>query len=259
RSTLERLGRVDPEQRAVRALDELRKRPSLWGATPVLMYGFDDLTPLQLDTIETLGAVVDADVTVSLAYVPGRSAFAGRAASFHALAPLAREHRQLQARAEHYAPAARSVLSHLERWLFEPGAARLDAGAAVRLLEGGGERAELELVAGEAAALLERGVAAEEIALVVRAGGTDLDLLEEVFAAARLPFAVQRRRPFADAPVGRGLSGLLRSVPAPGGPAAGELGDLLAWLRTPGVLERAELADSLELAARRAGALEAAQ
>ena len=38
---------------------------------PVLFYGFDDFTPLQLDTIHTLGAVVGAPVTVSLTYEPG--------------------------------------------------------------------------------------------------------------------------------------------------------------------------------------------
>ncbi len=36
------------------------RAPSLWGRTPVLFYGFDDLTRLQLDTIETLGRVLDA-------------------------------------------------------------------------------------------------------------------------------------------------------------------------------------------------------
>ena len=77
RDTLEQLGRVDAEQRAVRALDALRRRPALWGGTPVLVYGFDDLTRLQLDAIETLGRVVDAQVTVSLSYEPGRTAFAG--------------------------------------------------------------------------------------------------------------------------------------------------------------------------------------
>ena len=44
RTTLGRLQRMDPEQRAVRALDALRERPALWGRTPVLFYGFDDLT-----------------------------------------------------------------------------------------------------------------------------------------------------------------------------------------------------------------------
>jgi ATP-dependent helicase/DNAse subunit B len=254
---LKRLGRSDAEQRAVRALDALRERPALWGRTPVLFYGFDDLARLQLDAIETLGRVVDAPVTVSLAYEPGRSAFAGRAATFQALAPLAGEHRQLRPRAEHYAPQARTALSHLERSLFEPGAARVGSGSAVRLLEGGGERAELELVACEIALLLAQGMAAEDVAVLVRPAGTAMELLQEVFADAGIPFTLQRRRPFADAAVGSALTGLLRCVAARSGEPAGELGDLLAWLRAPGLLEVPALADSLELRARRAGALSA--
>jgi RecB family exonuclease len=256
-ATLTRLGRLDSEQRAVRAFDALRERPALWGLTPVLFYGFDDLTRLQIDAIETLGRVVGAHVTVSLAYEPGRAAFAGRAATFHALAPLASERRELHSRAEHYAPRSRAALSHLERSLFEPQAARVDPGAAVRLLEGGGERAELELVVREVGRMLEGGMAPEEIAILVRPGGTAAELLEEVLSAARIPFALQRRRPFGDAAIGGALLGLLRCVPARDGSCAGELGDLLAGLRAPGLLQRGALADSLEIGARRAGALSA--
>jgi ATP-dependent helicase/DNAse subunit B len=277
RAELARLGRLDVEQRAVRALDALRQRPSLWRATPVLFYGFDDLTRLQLDAIETLGRLVDADVLVSLSYEPGRTAFAGRAATFHALAPLAAEHRPLPARAEHYAPHARGALSHLERSLFEPGAARVAHGAAVRLLEGGGERAELELVAREIGALLDEGVPAEEIAVLARPAGVSEELLEEVFAARDIPLALQRRRAFGDSALGGALLGLLRCVPpsssALGAGSAGagfggveseagdggRLDDLLAWLRAPGLLELPSLADRLELDARRTGALDAAQ
>jgi ATP-dependent helicase/DNAse subunit B len=259
RSTLERLGRLDSEQRAVRALDVLRREPALWGATPVLFYGFDDLTRLQLDAIETLGRLVGAEVTVSLAYEPGRTAFAGRAATFHSLAPLAQEHRECEPRAEHYAPQARVGLSHLERCLFEPGAARVEPGTAVRLLEGGGERAELELVAKEIAALLDQGLAPEEIAVLARAPGTAQDLLEEVFSAAEIPFSLQRWRAFGDTAIGGALIGLLRCVPGQDGSQAGELGDLLAWLRAPGLLQREALADWLEITARRTGALGAEQ
>jgi ATP-dependent helicase/DNAse subunit B len=265
---LKDLGRLDYEQRAVGALDALRRTPALWGRTPVLFYGFDDLTRLQLDAIETLGRVLDARVTVSLAYEPGRTAFAGRAATFAQLRPLAHEHRELPARSTYYSPAARGALGHLERALFEAQAARVDPADAVRLLEGGGERAELELVAHEIASLLRVGVAAEEVAVVLRAGPVALDLLEEVFTAARIPYALERRRRFADSALGRALIGLLRCVPAgpergvPGGGAdeapTGEVGDLLAWLRAPGLLERPELADRLELAARRGGVADAA-
>jgi ATP-dependent helicase/DNAse subunit B len=261
RGELERLRRLDAEQRAARALDALRERPSLWRGTAVAFYGFDDLTPLQLDAIETLGAVIDAHVTVSLAYEPGRAAFAGRAGSFHALAPLAVQHRSLPARSAHYAPASRGALSHLERSLFEPGAARVGHGSAVRLLEGGGERAELELVAREIDALIGEGFAAEEIAVLARPTGVSLDLLDEVFGAARISIAMQRRRALADTATGRALIGLLRCGAAAAAPVAdgatATLGDLLAYLRAPGLLKQSALADRLELDARRRGAFDA--
>ncbi len=254
------IGRVDEEQRAIRALDALRRMPALWGERPVLFYGFDDLTRTQVDAIETLGVVVGARVTVSLTYESGRTAFAGRAGTFQALEPLAAEHRELRARAEYYAPRARVALSHLERSLFEPDAARVDPGGAVKLLEGGGERAELELIAREVGTLLEGGMEPDEIAVVLRAPGGAADLIEEVFGTAKIPYALQRKRPFANTAIGRALIGLLRCVSAPsGGAAPGGIGDLLAWLRAPGLLERSELADRLEAKARRSGCSGAAQ
>jgi ATP-dependent helicase/DNAse subunit B len=257
---LARLGRLDGEQRAMRALDELRRNPALWGGTPVALYGFDDLAPLQIDAIETLGRVVATTVTVSLTYEPGRVAFAGRASTFAQLHPLADEHRELEARADYYSPHARAPLAHLERSLFETGGARVDPADAVRLLEGGGERAELELVARDIGELLREGMAAEEIAVVMRAPGASADLLEEVFQGAGIPFALERRRHLGDTATGRALIGVLRCLPATSPSVAeGELGDLLAWLRAPGLLERPEFADSLEKRARRMGAVSAAR
>jgi ATP-dependent helicase/DNAse subunit B len=254
RRLLERIGRTDGERRAAQALDALRRKPALWGGTPVLIYGFDDFGAQQLDAIETLGASVDAAVTVSLTYEPGRTAFAGRAGTFETLRPLAREHRGLAARAEYYAPDARAALHHLERSLFEPGAARIDPGGAVRLLEGGGERAELELVAHEVRALLDGGMKEEEIAIVHRTPSTVAELLGEVFAAYRIPYALERRVGFADTATGGALVGVLRCATD-----AGQLGDLLAWLRAPGLLEHSELADRLEARARREGVKSAAR
>jgi ATP-dependent helicase/DNAse subunit B len=254
RKLLRRIGRTDPERRAAQALDALRLEPALWGATPVLMYGFDDFSALQLDAIETLGSVVDARVTVSLTYEPGRTAFGGRAGTFETLRPLAVEHRHLQARAEYYAPAARPALHHLERSLFEPGAGREDAAGAVRLLEGGGERAELELVAGEVRALLDEGIRPEEIAVVHRTPSAVAELLGEVFAAHEVPYALERKVGFANTAIGGALVGALRSTTD-----AGEVADLLAWLRSPGLLVRLDLADRLEAEARREGVSSAAR
>ncbi|TMM18216.1 MAG: hypothetical protein E6F96_07055 [Actinobacteria bacterium] len=275
--TLRRVRQLDEEQQALRALDALRRTPALWRGRPVLFYGFDDLTRLQLDAIETLGVLVGADVTASLAYEPGRAAFAGRAGTVQALAPLASRHQQLGARTAYYAPGARAALAHLERSLFEPDARREDPAGAVRLLEGADERAELELVAAEITSLLEAGTAPGEIAVVMRTPAATADLLEEVFAAARIPFALRRRRRLIDSATGAALIGLLRCVPRPAASAAlagesgtstaragsrdpaGDARDLLAWLRAPGVLEHPELADRLEADARRAGAGSAEQ
>jgi RecB family exonuclease len=251
------LGRAGPERRAAHALDALRRTPAAWGATPVLLYGFDDLGALQMDTVETLGVRVDAPVTVSLAYEPGRVAFAGRGDTFQRLAPLAVVHHQVGPRADYYAPAARPALHHLERRLFEPGSPAVPAAGAVRLLEGGGERAELELVAEDIRGLLERGVPAGEIAVAHRAPGSVAELLGEVFRARGVPFALERRVPFAHTALGRAVVGLLAAAfPTGEGPG---VGDLLAWLRAPGVLARPELADELERRARQVGASTAAQ
>jgi ATP-dependent helicase/DNAse subunit B len=254
RKLLRRIERTDPESRAAQALDALRREPALWGETPVVVYGFDDFGALQIDAIETLGAVVDARVTVTLTYEPGRAAFAGRAGTFETLRPLAVEHRRLQPRAEYYAPNARAALHHLERSLFEPGAERIDAAGAVRLLEGGGERAELELVAGEVRALLDGGMREEEIAVVHRTPSAVAELLGEVFGAQGIPYALERRVGFANTATGGALVGALRSTTD-----GGEVGDLLAWLRAPGLLERPELADRLEAKARREGVSSAAR
>ncbi|HTQ68474.1 MAG TPA: PD-(D/E)XK nuclease family protein [Solirubrobacteraceae bacterium] len=250
---LARLGVPDAIQRRLRALRQIRAEPSLWGGKPVLLYGFDDLSPLQLEAVRTL-AGTGAPVTVSLSFEEGRTAFAGRAATYEALAPLAAEHRRLAAREDYYAPAARRALGHLERHLFEPDAPRVPAGGAVRLLEGAGERAELELVAGEISRLLADGVAPAEIAVAIRGGGVSRELLGEVLARAGVPAAIQRPVPLGDSAIGRALIGLLRCVPRAGDAAPpGTSADLLAWLRAPGLLRVPALADDLERELRREG------
>src|SRR3954468_9881166 len=251
RDALERVGRPDARLHALAALDALRLDPALWGGTPVFLYGFDDLTPLQRDAVETLAIHCHADVTLSLTYEPGRAAFAGRGSTFQELLALGAEHVALEARADHYASLG---LHDLERGLFETGAEPFDCGGGVVLLEGGGERAELELVAAHVARLIrEEGVAPEEIAVVLRAPEEHAALLADVFSGAGVAVALSRRVPAGHTALGRGLLGLLRCAVLDGG-----ADELLAWLRTPGKLEHPALADRLEAEARRTGARTAA-
>jgi RecB family exonuclease len=252
RDALERLGRPDARLHTMAALHALRLEPARWGATPVYLYGFDDLLERQRDVVETLAMHCGADVMVSLIYEPGRAAFAGRGGTFQELLALGADHVALGARDDHYVSLA---LHDLERGLFEAGALATDPGGGVVLLEGGGERAELELVAAHVARLIrEEGFPPEEIAVVLRTPDDHAPLLADVFAAAGVPVALARRVRAGHTALGRGLVGLLRCALVDG-----TADDLLAWLRTPGKLARPALADRLEAEARRTGARTSAE
>src|SRR5215218_1970350 len=247
RRRLERLGRPDEEGYAWAALDAMRAAPASWGSRPVFLYGFDDLTPIQRDAVESLVRHAGADVLVALPYEPGRVAFAGRAATVEELRPLA-DVVALPERSEHYAAAARPALHHLERSLFEPGADRRAPNGAVRLLEAGGERAEAELVGAAVLELMRQEIEAHDIAVLLRGDAATTALFAQVLAGYGIPVSHDRRVPLARTRLGAGVLAGARAA-LPGGSAA----DLLTWLRTPGRLADPTPADSLEVRVRRGG------
>ena len=224
---------------------------------PVFVYGFDDLTPIERDAIETLSRIVGAEVTVSLTYEPGRAALSARAEVVEELRAISERARELPALDEHYEPSSRVALHHLERFLFEPAPERIDPGDSVRLLESAGGRAEAELVAAEVLELLGSGVPAEEIAVVYRSLTRSASVIERVFSRYGIPVAGRRRIPFTHTALGRSVRALARCSLLPAGAARAE--DLLDYLRTPGLLERTALADALEVEVRREGIGSAAQ
>ncbi len=250
------LGRADADLHAWRALDALREAPGRWGDDPVFFYGFDDLHQLERDTVETLARVVGVPVTVSLTYEAGRSALGARAQVVEELRPLAERVRELPALDAHYDEASRAALHQLERNLFEPSPGRVSADGAVRLLEAGGDRAEAELVAAEVLGLLRAGVPGEEIVVVHRSPTTAGPAIERVFEQYGIDVAIDRRAPFGHTSLGRGLLALARCALL-GERARAE--DLLDYLRSPGILDRQELADGLEADVRREGVRTAAQ
>jgi ATP-dependent helicase/DNAse subunit B len=240
---LEALDTVDSDGLTHLALNAVRET---WDARPLFLYGFDELLPTQLDLVETLIRHTDTEVTVALTYEPGRAALAGSAATFETLKPLAREHVALEPRSEHYAPKTAGALHHLERSLFEPNPRKAPPNGAVRLLEAGGERAEAELVGAEVLELLRDGMAAEDIAVLVRSGA---DLFAQVFESYGIPVARERRTPFGQTRLGAGVLAFARAA------LSGTAMDVVTWLRTPGKLTPAsattELADRLEVQVRR--------
>jgi ATP-dependent helicase/DNAse subunit B len=242
---LDRVGRVDPELFLWRALDALRAAPTTWGGTPVFFYGFDDLTALERDAVETLARVTGAEVTVSLTYEAGKAAVRARAGLVEDLCPLADRVTELQAVDEYYEPGSRAALHHLERGLFEPAPPdRIDPGRAVRLLESAGARAEVELVASEIVMLLREGVAADEIAVVYRSLAATAPLVAHVLGRYGIAASFERRIPLGHTALGRGLLALARLSLLAADEATAQ--DVLDYLRTPGVLARPEKADALE-------------
>ena len=248
---LEALGRVDPEGFAWRALDALRANPGAWGGRPVFLYGFDELTPAQLDAVETLVRACGADVTLSLTYEAGRPAFAARAGTVETLRPLAERVIELPERDEHYARGARPALHHLERRLFDGDAGRVPPNGAVRLLEAGGERAEAELIGATLLGLVEEGAAPGEMAILVRSA-EQAPLLSQVLESYGLPVERADRAKLRDTRLGAGLLAYGRAA------LDGSVADLLMWLRTPGKAAP-EAVDALERRLRRAQVATAAE
>ena len=173
------------------ALDALRLEPARWGATPVFLYGFDDLqrAPARRDR-DAGGPRGRAGHRVAGLRARARGVRRARRdlPGAHGARPRAR--RAAAARRALRAPRAARARAHAVR------AARVRAsrpGDALMLLEGGGERAEIELVAAHVARLIgERAFAPEDVAVVLREPREHAALLEQVFGELEIPYALDR-------------------------------------------------------------------
>jgi ATP-dependent helicase/DNAse subunit B len=249
RHVLDETGAVDAEGFAREALRALESSPEAWGGSPVFLYGFDDLTALELRALEVLAGPVGAQVMVSLTWEDGREAFASRSRTVEAIRALGAAEERLPAQAEHYAEGSRAALHHLERHLFRPGgdgSPRRNLGSAVGLLESGGERNEIELIAAEVLSLLRAGIPHREIAVVFRHPEAYASLVDPVFAAYGIPVTLDRNRGLTHSAFGRSLLGLVRCALG-----TGTAGDLLAYLRAPGKFAQPQVIDRFEGALRR--------
>jgi ATP-dependent helicase/DNAse subunit B len=112
----------------------------------------------------------------------------------------------------------------------------------------------VELVGGRVLELLRSGTAPGDVAVVFRRPGDYASLVGQVFGAYGIPYSIDHTVPFRHTNLGRGLLALLRAARL-----RGSADDLLAWLRTPGKLERPALADRLEAEVRQQGARTAAE
>ncbi|MGE0068543.1 MAG: hypothetical protein AB7T48_14455, partial [Solirubrobacterales bacterium] len=161
-------GRVDSHGIARAAIEALRRDPGFWGARPVFLYGFDDLTADQLQLVASLAAVTE--VSVAVPFEPGNTALAARAKLLGVL-------REQVGVAEETVTAAdpantgSPLLFHLAHGFGSPRPQLLPAGAGLTLLRSAGTRAEAEAIALEVSRLVQSGTDPAEIAIALRDPG----------------------------------------------------------------------------------------
>jgi ATP-dependent helicase/DNAse subunit B len=234
-------GRADDGLVAERAIRAVRARPEDWRGRPVFLYGFDDLSRVQLELIRALAEA--AEVTTAVNYAD-RRALSVRARLLGQLteelgAPLPAE---LPADGDH---TSSRVLLHLDRSLFEPEAERVEPDDALVLLDSAGARGEAEAIGIEIARLLTGGYAPDEIAIVVRRPESAGPLLSAVLAELGLPIALEAALPLTSTCVGSSLVALCRAAMNDA-----DVDALLAHLRCDPGLPR-EIVDGLERRIRR--------
>jgi ATP-dependent helicase/DNAse subunit B len=224
-SELERLELWDRDLEQRHAVERIERELDAWDGRPVFAYGFEDLTGAQWSLLRALAG--RADVTVSLAYEPGRPAFASLGRTMDDLASLA------DGAIEELPPAtggSHPALLHLERHLFGSSSAATppQLEGAIRFLEGAGARGVLELVGDEILELLRSGTPAERVAVVVPTLDRWRASLETAFGTLDIPFSFEGRLRLGQTAFGHALLSAMRFVwKEP------ERRQLFAFLRSP--------------------------
>jgi RecB family exonuclease len=218
-------GRVDRHGIAREAIALLRRDGGFWGARPVFLYGFDDLTPNQFELLEALAA--RTEVTIALAFEPGNTALEARAGLLDAL----RERIGIASVKSTKADPGNTdseTLFHLARGFGLPGAEPTTPGEGLRLLRSAGIRGEATAIALEASRLVYGGADPTEIAIALRDPGRRGPEIAAALEANGIATALEAEVAVAGTAVGGALVALLESE-------FGErrAGDLLRYLRGP--------------------------
>jgi ATP-dependent helicase/DNAse subunit B len=225
RAELDRLDLWDDDLLRRRAAERVSGDLDAWQGEPVFAYGFEDLTCVEWALVQALAG--RSDVTVSIPYEPGRTAFASLTRTMDDLTALA------DGRIEELPPSfdevAAPALAHLERALFtETVREPPPIDGALRFFEGAGTRGALELVGEELLTLLRSGIAPEQIGVVCPSLERWQAPLETALGTLGVPHALEAYARFDKTAYGQALLSLLRFAWLGGGRT-----DLYAFLRSP--------------------------
>ena len=220
-----RTGRTDSHGIAREAIAQLRRDGSFWGARPVFLYGFDDLTESQL---ELVAALADrTEVTVALPYEEGSAALAARGR-------LLRQLRERIGAADEIAMEAdpkntlSPLLFHLTLSFGTPRPKRAEADGSLTLLRSAGTRAEAEAIAAHVSGLVHKGADPAEIAIALRDPSRRGPEIAAALEANNIAAALEAEIPVAGTSVGGTLVALLNAEFG-----SRRASDLLRYLRGP--------------------------
>lgn len=238
----DRLGRIDAHGIARVAIGALGDDGALWGERPVFLYGFDDLTPNQLQLVAELARL--AEVTVALPFEPDDAALAARARLLEAL----RETGAFAAETRTEADPGNTdnpLLFHLARGFGRSDASREPPGDGLSLLRSAGERGEAEAIAAEVAKLIAGGVDPDEVAIALRDPARRGPAIAAALEGCGIATALEAELPVTATAVGGALAALLEAEFG-----SRRAADLLRFLRGPSGV-RSETVDWFERRLRR--------
>ncbi len=186
---------------AARAVCQLRE-PAVQ-MPDVFLYGFDDISPLQLGILQMLAR--RTNVTMSVPFEPGRVVFERRQVLIEAL-----EHSGARVTIPSQRIQPDSELAHLADRFCEPTAQPLvGPPATIRCVESCGELGEIEDVLHAVAQLVSEGHALHDIACVTADPSGSRALIEACCARYGIPCVVETPRTLADVPAGRAMLDLV--------------------------------------------------
>ncbi|MGB7588859.1 MAG: PD-(D/E)XK nuclease family protein [Solirubrobacterales bacterium] len=238
----DRIGRVDRHGTAASATSQLRRSDDFWRARPVFLYGFDDLTPSQLELVELLAR--RSAVTVAVPYEAERRSLAARADLLEQLRTRVADVEEIRTQAD---PRNTDdpLLFHLERGFGEPDAVPQPPSDSLVLLRSAGRRAEAEAIALQVARLVHEGTDPAEIAVVLRDPVRHGEQIATMLESYGVGAALEAELPVATTGVGGALIALLEAAFG-----SARATDLLRFLRGPSGVSPKSV-DWLERAVRR--------
>jgi len=217
-----RTGRTDAHGIACEAIAHLRSDGSFWGARPVLLYGFDDLTENQFQLLAALAG--PAEVTVALPYEEGSAALQVRERLLGRLRDLGTAQ---EARTEADPGNTESpLLFQLERSFGAARPERMEPDGSLTLMRSAGTRAEAEAIAARVSRLVCGGADPAEIAIALRDPSRRGPEIQAALEANGIATALEAELPVAQTSVGGTLTALLETAFG-----AGRAADFLRYLR----------------------------